>query len=438
MSIGGAKVCKFIVSGKRPLSGKIKIHGAKNSALPLLAGSLLSSESVILRDIPRLRDVRVMVQIIESLGGNITDTGEELYIDVSDLTTGTIPMNLMREMRSSIVLLAGVLHNVGWVKVFPPGGCAIGERPIDLHLKGLEQLGCEITQDEESVIISAPRGLYGATIKMEYPSVGATENLIMAAAKAKGVTKIINPAKEPEIQDLADFINSMGGEVIGAGTNKITVKGKRELHGTDHRIIFDRIVAGTYMTAAAITGGEITLTNIVPEHVQKVVEVLKRCGAQVIMGDKNVTVSAKGINLISPGKIETEPYPGFPTDMQPQLMALSSVVTGNTVINENIFDGRFKHVPELRKMGANIKVDNKKATILGSSGLTGTIVTASDLRAGAALILAGLSAEGVTVVEDNDHIDRGYQSFDTDLVTLGAAIDRINSPNEMFLRNGNA
>ncbi|ACB84888.1 UDP-N-acetylglucosamine 1-carboxyvinyltransferase [Natranaerobius thermophilus] len=424
-------MCKFVVSGQKRLHGKIKVHGAKNSALPLLAGSLLSSELVRLREIPQLRDVKVMKEIIKSLGGYVIEDGNGVSVNPGEIETGIIPKRLMSEMRSSIVLLAGILHNLGWVKIYPPGGCAIGKRPIDLHLKGLEQLGCEVKQYQESIVLTAPDGLKGAKIKLDYPSVGATENIMMAAAKAKGVTEILNPAKEPEIQDLANFINSMGGEVKGAGTDKITVVGKEVLHGTDYQIIPDRIAAGTYMVATAITGGEVTLTNVVPSHVEKTVNLLEKCGVQVVVGDRNISVSAKNRQLNSPGKIETNPYPGFPTDMQPQFMALSCLLTGSTKITENIFEGRFKHVSELLKMGADISIEGNYAIVKGNSALSGTVVKASDLRAGAALTLAALAAEGVTIIENIDHIDRGYEDFDRDLNALGANMFRISNHSDI-------
>ncbi|OWZ84133.1 UDP-N-acetylglucosamine 1-carboxyvinyltransferase [Natranaerobius trueperi] len=430
---------KFVISGWDQLNGKVRIHGAKNSALPLLAASILAEEKVVIRDVPNLRDVRAMVKIITELGGTVIRSSEGMQINTVHLNSGTIPKKLMQEMRSSIVICGSIINKIGWVKVSPPGGCAIGNRPIDLHLKGFKKLGCEIFEKNDEILIKAPKhGLKGAKIELDYPSVGATENVMMAAAQAKGTTEIYNPAKEPEIQDLANFINALGGNVKGAGTEKITIEGKQSMQGTDYRIIPDRIVAGTYMLAGAITRSEITLTNVVPEHIRGLANLLEQCGVQVIFGEKNVTISAKNRNIVSPKHVTTQPYPGFPTDMQPQLLAFSCFTEGTSFITEKIFDGRFNHVPELRKLGAKIEVKKQTAKVTGVSVLSGTVVEATDLRAGAALVLAALGAEGVTVIENIDHIERGHESFDEDLKSLGANILRIPKNQITHLSNENA
>lgn len=411
---------KLIIHGGYKIQGELRVGGAKNSVLPILAATVLNGSINIVHDIPRLSDVEVMIKILRAVGCKVERKNRTMIIDSSKLDNHEIPEELVREMRSSIVFLGAMLARCGETVVSYPGGCEIGPRPIDLHLKSLREMGADI-EEKHGFLICKTTGLKGCEIQLDFPSVGATENIMLAAVFAKGTTIIRNAAREPEIKDLQDFINAMGGKVSGAGSNTIRIEGVQKLHEVEYTIIPDRIVAGTYLTAAAITKGEIVLKNVIPEHLQSTIYKLKECGCRVLYTHDT-------IKLIAPDRIraiesiKTLPYPGFPTDMQSQIMALMSVSDGISIITENIFENRYKHAYELTRMGANIKVDGRVAIIKGVPRLTGATVTANDLRGGAALIIAGLVAEGTTIIENAKHIERGYDHIEDDLKLIGADI----------------
>ncbi len=415
---------KFIIEGGKPLSGRIRIQGSKNAALPILAACLLAEGTHVIHDIPHLLDVDVMIEILRALGAEISVTENTLTIDTSSVHSTIVPEDLMGKMRSSIFLMGPLLARYKEVTVSKPGGCAIGERKIDLHQKGLQILGAKITEDGDKMICKAER-LFGNTIVLDYPSVGATENIMMAAVLAEGTTKIIHAAREPEISDLQNFLNKMGAKVTGAGTDVITIEGVEKLYPVTYQVIPDRIYAGTIMVAVGITGGIIEIENIIPEHLNFVINNLIRAGVEIETSHDIIFVKRKEKRLMAIDRIVTSPFPGFPTDMQAQFMSLLTIATGTSKIEENVFDGRFKHVNELVKMGAEIKIENKSAYIHGVQQLMGTEVAATDLRAGAALVLAGLGAQGKTIIHQIHHIDRGYEKFENTLMALGASIKRV-------------
>lgn len=415
---------KLIITGGNRLTGTVKISGAKNAVLPIIAASLLGTSPSTLEEIPDLEDVRTFTHVLEHLGVETQREADSLFIDSSNITSCDAPYELVRKMRASFLVMGPLLARRGSAKISLPGGCAIGTRPIDLHLKGFEALGAEIDIGHGYIEAKAPRGLHGARIYLDFPSVGATENIIMAASLAKGVTILENPAHEPEIVDLANYLNVMGARVRGAGTNVIKIEGVSELRGTSYTVIPDRIEAGTYMVAAAMTGGDVWIENALTEHLKPVIAKLKEAGA-------NIEEDVSGIRVYSSGKlrsidIKTLPYPGFPTDMQAQFMALSAVAQGTSVYTETVFENRFMHVDELKRMGANIKIEGRSAIVEGVPKLTGCQVKATDLRAGAAMVLAGLVAEGQTEVGYIHHIDRGYDGIVDKLRGIGADIQRIN------------
>jgi len=402
------------------LNGHLKVNGSKNSILPILAATLLTKDKCILHDIPKLEDVNVMCDLLSNLGAKITMLDENsLEIQADDITNYEAPYDLISKMRASFLVMGSLLSRINKARVSMPGGCAIGTRPIDLHLKGFKNLNINISSNK-GYIQAESECIIGNHIYLDFPSVGATENIIMAACRAKGQTIIENAAEEPEIVDLANFINSMGGKIEGAGTRNIIITGVKELHGTDYTIIPDRIEAGTYMVAAVITGGELYIDNVIPAHVQPVISKLREIGAEIIEDDDSVIVRSKGI--INSTDIKTLPYPGFPTDMQAQFMLLLSLANGTSVINETIFENRFMHANELLRMGANIKIEGNTAIVNGLNNLTGTKVKATDLRAGAALILAGLIADGETEISEVHHIKRGYADIVEKLQSVGANI----------------
>jgi UDP-N-acetylglucosamine 1-carboxyvinyltransferase len=411
------------IEGGRRLTGTVRVHGAKNAALPILAASVLAHGESVIEDVPDLQDIRVMLTILRQLGVHATVEGSTIRVDASQLQSTEVPDHLMRQMRSSIFLMGPILARYGRVRVSTPGGCTIGSRPIDLHLKGLQALGAHIEEKHGYIDCTAKR-LQGANIYLDLPSVGATENLIMAAVLAEGVTLISNAAREPEIVDLADYLNSMGAKVRGAGEATVVIEGVEQLHAASYKVIPDRIVTGTLMLAAAITQGDITLTNTNADHLGVVINKLREAGVEIDVNQDVMHVRApqkpKRID-----RIQTAYYPGFPTDLQSPFMSLLTVATGTSVITESVFEGRFKHVSELRRMGAKIKVDLRTAFIEGVSELTGAVVEATDLRAGAALILAGLAANGTTHVENLHHIDRGYERVEELFTQLGADIQRV-------------
>lgn len=415
---------RLIVKGGNRLVGKVKTSGAKNAVLPIIAASILGTSPSRLDEIPALEDVRTICAVLECLGIKV-DASEPhtLKIDSREITSCEAPYELVRSMRASFLVMGPLLARKGYARISQPGGCAIGTRPIDLHLKGFEALGVKIEQGHGYIEASAPEGMTGANIYLDFPSVGATENIMMAAAMANGTTVLENPAEEPEIVDLANYLNQMGARVRGAGTNVITIEGVSELHGVQHSVIPDRIEAGTYMIAAAMTGGDVIIENVLPEHQKPLIAKLREAGALVEEDIDRIHVVGSG--KLKAVDIKTLPYPGFPTDMQAQMMAMLSVAEGRSKITETVFENRFMHVVELNRMGANITTEGRSAVITGPAHLTGCTVRATDLRAGAAMILAGLVAEGATEICDIYHIDRGYEEIAAKLTRLGADIKRV-------------
>ena len=401
---------RLIVKGGNRLVGTVKTSGAKNAVLPIIAASILGTSPSRLDEIPALEDVRTICAVLECLGIKV-DASEPhtLKIDSREITSCEAPYELVRSMRASFLVMGPLLARKGYARISQPGGCAIGTRPIDLHLKGFEALGVKIEQGHGYIEASAPEGMTGANIYLDFPSVGATENIMMAAAMANGTTVLENPAEEPEIVDLANYLNQMGARVRGAGTNVITIEGVPELHGVQHSVIPDRIEAGTYMIAAAMTGGDVIIENVLPEHQKPLIAKLREAGALVEEDIDRIHVVGSG--RLKAVDIKTLPYPGFPTDMQAQMMAMLSVAEGRSKITETVFENRFMHVVELNRMGANITTEGRSAVITGPAHLTGCTVRATDLRAGAAMILAGLVAEGATEICDIYHIDRGYEEI---------------------------
>jgi len=406
------------IQGKTKLNGKVEISSSKNAVLPIIAATILTDEKVILKKVPRIKDVETICQIISKLGKEVQDE-ENKFIFTGKILSTTPPYELVRQMRASFLLMGPLLSRYGKVRLSLPGGCAIGNRPIDLHLKGLSAMGAEIRFSGGDVIAKANK-LIGNHVYLDFPSVGATENIIMAAVLANGITWIENAALEPEIVDLVNFINKMGAKISGAGTNVIKIEGVDYLSGTEYTPIPDRIEAGTYMIAVAATAGEAVINNIIPEHLKSITAKLEESGA--IIEEEEHSLSIKREGKIKPVYIKTLPYPGFPTDMQAQIMAYLSSAVGTSIISESVFENRFMHVQELLRMGADIKTEGKSAIIRGVKELTGARVRASDLRAGAALIIAGISAQGKTIVAENEHIERGYEDIDKKLNLMGAQI----------------
>ena len=413
---------KLIIRGGNKLTGTVRVSGAKNAVLPIIAAAMLGSSPSRLFEAPNLEDVRTISEVIEHLGVPVRQEADALYIDSSMLTAFEAPYELVRKMRASFLVMGPLLARLGKAKISLPGGCAIGTRPIDLHLKGFEALGAEIDLGHGYVEARAPHGLKGARIYLDFPSVGATENILMAASMAQGQTILENPAEEPEIVDLANFLNAMGARIRGAGTNVIRIEGVNDLRGCSHTVIPDRIEAGTYMVGAAITNGDVYIENALTEHLKPVVAKLKEAGVDIEEDTDGVRVRGNG--SIKSVDIKTLPYPGFPTDMQAQLMALMTVARGTSIITETVFENRFMHVDELKRMGANIKIEGRSAVVEGVPRLCGCPVKATDLRAGAALVLAGLAAEGETTIGCLHHIDRGYDGLVAKLQGLGADISR--------------
>lgn len=414
---------KLIVIGGKRLRGTVRVNGAKNAILPILAASLLSEGVGVIHEVPKLLDVRVMKEVLAYLGAKVQCDGSTLEIDGSKVQTLEIAEDLMRRMRASNLVMGALLGRFGKVKVSYPGGCSIGSRPMDLHLKGFISLGARISE-KHGYVLAETDGLVGNVIHLDFPSVGATENLMMAATQAKGNTVIRNAAKEPEIVDLQNFLNGMGAKIRGAGTDIIKIEGPTPLGSVTHTVIPDRIEAGTHMVAAAITNGDVVVENVIPEHLEAITAKLREAGATVEVGEDWIRVV--GPPRIKAVDLKTLPYPGFPTDMQAQMMALMTVAEGTGVISESVFENRYKHVDELRRMGADIKIEGRASIVKGIPKLSGTFVEATDLRAGAALVLAGLVAEDATVIENVSHIDRGYENIEKKYVALGARIMRVN------------
>ena len=413
----------FYIKGGKTLHGVLRIGSAKNACLPILAGSLMCDEHLNIKDCSYFTDIEIMIDILHSLGCEIKKEENNLYINSSVASKHIIKEEYTKKVRSSIFMLGSLLTKFKKARVAYPGGCNIGTRPIDLHLKGLRSLGVKITE-KHGFIDCDGKNMKSGFVHLDFPSVGATENIMMACVKLKGTSIIYNAAKEPEIVDLQNFINSMGGKISGAGTSTITITGVNYLHKTDYAPISDRIVAGTYLIACAMTKGHITLTNVVPEHNLALISKLRQAGCEIILGEKSIEILAK--NRLKSVAVETQPYPGFPTDLQNQMLALETLSKGTGIIIENLFETRFKIYAELTKMGADITIRDRMALIKGVEKLYGARVVASDLRGGASLVLAGLTADGYTTIEDIFHIDRGYKNIENDLKVLGAEIERIN------------
>lgn len=416
---------KLIVKGGNRLVGAVKTSGAKNAVLPIIAASILGTTPSHLDEVPMLEDVHTISEVLKCLGLSVECSPEKnvLNIDSTEITSYEAPYELVRTMRASFLVMGPLLARIGKARISMPGGCAIGARPIDIHLKGFEALGVKIEQGHGYIEASAPEGLKGTGIYFDFPSVGATENIMMAASLAEGTTILENAAEEPEIVDLANYLNKMGAKIRGAGTDTIRIEGVDKLHGADYTIIPDRIEAGTYMIAAAMTGGDVIVENVLPEHQKPLIAKLREAGAVVEEDIDKVRVIGK--NPLKAVSIKTLPYPGFPTDMQAQMMAMMVIAEGRSKVTETVFENRFMHVVELNRMGAQISTEGRSAVIDGPCKLTGCDVRATDLRAGAAMILAGLVAEGTTRIGDLHHIDRGYENIVAKLKNLGADIERI-------------
>ncbi len=414
---------RYIINGGERLFGKVEIQSAKNTVLPLLAASVLTDEEVKIRGIPAINDVENMLRILTEVGCKIKRQKGCALIDSSNAASHEIPPQLTKELRSSVFMLGSVLTRFRRAKISYPGGCDIGLRPIDLHLSGLKRLGVEIVERDGYIHCEANR-LKGAEILLDFPSVGATENIILAAVKAEGITVIRNAAKEPEIVDLQRFLNAMGANVRGGGGGTVVIEGVKKLHGVDYTPIGDRIEAGTYLIAAAVCGGEIETQGVPPENIAALLHKLRENGCKINIKNDKIVLSSDG-KLKSVGLVETMPFPGFPTDLQAQYAALCTVAEGATLVVENLFETRYRYAAELKRMGADITVRGRTALIRGVEKLHGAYVTASDLRGGAALVVAGLKAEGQSVVADLSHIDRGYADFEGKLRKLGGKIRRI-------------
>lgn len=415
---------KIIVRGGQRLKGTVRVSGAKNAVLPILAASLLATEGdSVIYDVPLLDDVMTIQKVLASLGAQLSYNNETMRITAQSITTYEAPYELIRKMRASFLVMGPLLGRIGKVRISLPGGCAIGTRPIDQHLKGFEAMGAEITLGQGFIEASTKTRLKGAKIYLDVASVGATENIMMAAALADGTTILENAAKEPEIVDLANYINAMGGKVRGAGTGVIRIEGVDRMYGAAHNVIPDRVEAGTYMIAAAITGGDVFVEGAISDHLTPVISKLQEMGVEITESDNGIRVqSSKQLKSVD---VKTLPHPGFPTDMQSQMMALLLVSEGTSVVTETVFENRFMHVEEFQKMNAQIKVDGRTAIVNGGMPLTGAKVCATDLRAGAALICAALRAEGETEVTGLHHVDRGYVNITGKLAALGADIHRI-------------
>ncbi len=418
---------KLLINGGRRLRGELRISGAKNAALPILAAALLTRDTVAITNIPRLNDIKTMIRLFGRLGVEVTvaDQGSDVTsVTAKDVHSLQAPYDLVKTMRASFLVMGALLARFGEVEVSLPGGCAIGARPVDQHLKGFAALGADIRMADGYVRATAPQGLKGADIQMELVSVGGTENLMMAAALAEGETHIRGAAREPEIVDLGNFLNAMGARVSGHGGSTIHIEGVRELHGASHRVMADRVEAGTYLIAVAATEGQVRLWDVVPGFLGAVLERLKAAGAQVAVGSDWVE-----LNMPSRPRavdIETQPYPGFPTDMQAQFMAMNAIATGACCMTETIFENRFMHAQEINRLGAHIELlGPSKAHVIGVPRLKAAPVMATDLRASFSLVVAGLVAEGQTLIDRIYHIDRGYEMIEEKLSTLGAQVQRI-------------
>lgn len=420
---------KIVVNGARRLDGEISVEGAKNSTLPILAACVLANGVNVIHNCPDLTDVNAAIKILEHLGCRVTREGATVTVDSSSVNRYDIPHSLMKEMRSSIVFMGSIAARTGKVDISMPGGCEIGLRPIDLHLSSVRQLGMDVINDHGHIICENSARLKGARIALSFPSVGATENIMLAACTAKGHTTLINPAREPEISDLADFLNRAGAKIYGAGDSVMEIEGVEKLRGVEHTVIPDRIIATTYMAGAAITYGKVRLKNIIPAHLMPIIPIFEQMGC-------DIDVRSGELSLISPPRlkgvknIRTMPYPGFPTDAQAPVMAVTTLASTTSVFVENIFESRYKHVSELIRMGAKIEVNDRVAVVEGVQSLYGVPVESPDLRGGAALVVAALAAHGQTHISSVSHIDRGYPSIEKSFASLGADIKRIDENEE--------
>jgi UDP-N-acetylglucosamine 1-carboxyvinyltransferase len=416
----------IIVRGGRPLCGEVRVEGAKNSALKLMAASLLTPGMSRISNVPQIADVDVMAEVLAQLGADVTRTDHALQIDATGVDSFEAPYELVAQMRASISVLGPLVARFGQARVAQPGGCNIGSRKIDMHIRGLAELGVEIHTGHGYIDAKAPKsGLRAAQVVLDFPSVGATENLLTTTAVAHGTSTIQNAAREPEIVDLCDFLNGMGARITGAGTPTITVEGVESLHPVDHRVVGDRIEAGTFVIAGAIAGGPVTVRGFDPSHLELVFTKLEQAGCTIERLDDGVTVSRHG--AIRTADVQTLPFPGFPTDMQAQFMALMAIAEGSSIITENVFENRFMFADEIGRMGADIRIEGHHALVTGVSQLSGAPVRSPDLRGGAALVLAALCADGETSVRDIYHIDRGYERFVEKLAALGADIRRTDA-----------
>jgi UDP-N-acetylglucosamine 1-carboxyvinyltransferase len=415
---------KLAIRGGTPLAGEVRISGAKNAALPILAASLLSDETVRIANVPHLRDVTTIIGLLARLGVDVTlHETMEVEVNAATIKSFSAPYDLVKTMRASVLVLGPLLGKYGEADVSMPGGCAIGARPVDLHVKGLRALGADVRIDD-GYIRARTDGLKGGHVFFDTVSVTGTENLLMAAVLADGETVLENAAREPEVEDLANFLCSMGAQIEGAGTNRIVIQGVSRLHGTTYRVLPDRIEAGTFLVAAAITGGHVRLRRVQPIYLEAIVQKLREAGAAVEIGDDWVSLDMRGRELQSVD-ICTDPHPGFPTDMQAQFMALNCMAGGTAAVTETIFENRFMHVPELQRMGADIRLQGNTAIVRGVDQLRAAPVMATDLRASASLVIAGLVADGETIVDRIYHIDRGYECIEEKLRQLGADIRRL-------------
>lgn len=417
-------MAKLLIEGCRKLEGEVTVQGSKNSTLPILAATILTRDESVIHNCPCLSDVETSVRILRYLGCKVSRHGHTLLVDTKDMNGTAIPSKLMRMMRSSIIFMGAILSRKGKVCLSLPGGCELGPRPIDLHLEALRKLGAEISECHGEIRCKAPKGLTGAKVALAFPSVGATENIMIAATLAKGRTVITNAAREPEIEDLADYLNKCGACILGAGEGTIVIDGVSELHGTSHNIIPDRIAAATLMSAAAVTGSQIVLSDVIPSHLASVIPVFEDGGCSISQGEGKLFFKApeklKPLNLV-----RTTPYPGFPTDAQAPLMAVSTVSKGITVFVETIFENRYKHVDEFLRMGAKVKVEGRVAVVEGVDELYGAAVQARDLRGSAALVIMGLASKGKTEIDTTKYLERGYEDLDVILTSLGASIRKI-------------
>lgn len=427
-------MAQFSIEGGHRLNGSIRVHGSKNAALPILAAVVMATGETVIHDVPNLDDIHVMLEILKSLGAKVTFHKNQVTVDPTTIHTTNVPEHLMKLMRSSIFMMGPLLAKFHTVKVSKPGGCSIGSRPIDFHLKGLRMLGADIVERHGFIECTAKR-LEGAQIFLDFPSVGATENLMMAAVLAEGETIIGNAAREPEIRDLAAFLQQMGARIEGAGEDTIVIQGVPRLDRTEFTVSPDRIVAGTLMIAGVMTRGHVELQNVRPQDLTALIMKLQEAGVQVTANHDILDVKRIG-SLHAIERLQTSPYPGFPTDLQAPFMSLLTVARGTSIISETVFEDRFKHVTELQRMGASIKVDLRTAFVRGVAELTGAEVETTDLRAGAALVIAGLGAEGRTTLDNVHHIDRGYESLELQLRALGAKIARVHDPIEIKAAQG--